>query len=459
MKILHYLLGLPPVRGGGLIRYALDLAEAQKEIGCEVALLVPGEINNKETQIIEKKWNKFECYYIKNSLPVSYGKGVDKISDLYNRGTQKVYIDFLNKINPDIIHIHSFMGLHILFLEAAKELNISVIYTTHDYYGLCPKATLMKGNDICTKNDGQNCESCITYKISSKKLIQEQSNIYRLLKSNKLINWLEYAQILVPLKIYIRKIINRNKVQNEKTVVDKKRVIEYQKLNQYYLEMFQYINAFHFNSSQTREVYEAYLGNLNGKVITISNKSISDKRKRHLYGDKLKIGFIGREQHKGYYILLEALRKIYNNGMQNFECHVFFNPKEKLPDYIISHEPYKIEDADRIYKDIDILILPSIWKETFGMVVLEAISRGVPVIISENVGAKEIITQNKGVGIVIPAEAEALEEKIREMYYNRKLLEKMNINICNSDIDLNYSNHVKKMIYFYENVIDENNNI
>ena len=47
----------------------------------------------------------------------------------------------------------------------------------------------------------------------------------------------------------------------------------------------------------------------------------------------------------------------------------------------------------------DILVCPSIWYETIGYTVLEALSHGVPVIVSGTVGAKDIIA--KGSGYVI----------------------------------------------------------
>ena len=48
----------------------------------------------------------------------------------------------------------------------------------------------------------------------------------------------------------------------------------------------------------------------------------------------------------------------------------------------------------------DLLVAPSIWYETFGFTVLEALSYGVPVIVSDHVGAKDIVGQN---GIIVKA--------------------------------------------------------
>lgn len=67
--------------------------------------------------------------------------------------------------------------------------------------------------------------------------------------------------------------------------------------------------------------------------------------------------------------------------------------------YIKVHDKYSYADLERIFDETDVLVAPSIWYETFGFTVLEALSYGVPVVISGNVGAKDILVQ--GAGIVI----------------------------------------------------------
>ena len=83
---------------------------------------------------------------------------------------------------------------------------------------------------------------------------------------------------------------------------------------------------------------------------------------------------------------------------QNFCLDVHFTPIEMSP-YIKSHDRYTYDELENIFDETDVLVAPSIWYETFGFTVLEALSYGVPVIISGNVGAKDILTD--GAGIVI----------------------------------------------------------
>lgn len=67
--------------------------------------------------------------------------------------------------------------------------------------------------------------------------------------------------------------------------------------------------------------------------------------------------------------------------------------------YIRVHGRYSYTELEKIFDETDVLVAPSVWYETFGFTVLEALSYGVPVIISGNVGARDILVQ--GAGVVI----------------------------------------------------------
>ncbi len=55
------------------------------------------------------------------------------------------------------------------------------------------------------------------------------------------------------------------------------------------------------------------------------------------------------------------------------------------------------------YRHYDALLFPSIWSEPFGLVVIEAMSQGVPVIALDRGGPKEIITHMVD-GMLVPGE-------------------------------------------------------
>ena len=81
-------------------------------------------------------------------------------------------------------------------------------------------------------------------------------------------------------------------------------------------------------------------------------------------------------------------------------------------------------ELKEIYNQADLFILPSL-NDGFGLVVLEAMACGLPVIVTENTGASDAIEDGDN-GFIIPAcSPEALMEKIEFFFRNRKLARRM----------------------------------
>ena len=114
MVIMHYFLGFPPYRSGGLTRYCMDLMETQKNKGDKVIALWPGQISfiSKEIHIKKRKNIKnINNYELINPLPVSLDEGIINVKEYTKSCNANVYKSFLRKINPDIIHIHTLMAV------------------------------------------------------------------------------------------------------------------------------------------------------------------------------------------------------------------------------------------------------------------------------------------------------------------------------------------------------------
>lgn len=160
------------------------------------------------------------------------------------------------------------------------------------------------------------------------------------------------------------------------------------KLLEYYKECFELMDCIHFNSEIAKCEYEKVLGANIGKTITITNSSIVDNRSLKKFTEKgLVVGFIGNDTpYKGLQILIKAIEKL------NIDVMIWGGKKSELGRIHYRGKFHKNQIA-AVYKEMDLLVVPSIWKETFSLVTLEAISYGVPVIVSDNVGAKVIIEE------------------------------------------------------------------
>ena len=184
MKILHYSLGMPPYRAGGLTKYCMDLMKVEQEEGHQVELLWPGVLNGGKTKIKKKKRKyHFENYEMINPLPVSLLGGIKDFAAYTRKVESKPFVDFLENNHYDVIHLHTIMGLPKEFLEVAKMLRIRVVYTSHDYFGICPTGSMLRDDKQCEfDRECTHCANCCRNAMSIKKARILQSVPYRALK-------------------------------------------------------------------------------------------------------------------------------------------------------------------------------------------------------------------------------------------------------------------------------------
>ena len=194
MHILHYTLGFPPYRSGGLVKYANDLMQTQYELGHKVVALYPGgtSLLSKKCHIKENgRYGNIQIYEIVNPLPVPlmYGlKDVNSIVDENNIETCSLK-NLLDNIRPDVVHLHTLMGFPLLFIKIIKERGIRIVFTSHDYYGLCIKVNFIdETGSVCKGTNPDKCKKC-NYNAKSTLFLK-----------------LRNAKFIVPMKSIIRKI-------------------------------------------------------------------------------------------------------------------------------------------------------------------------------------------------------------------------------------------------------------
>lgn len=408
MNILHYSLGFPPYRSGGLTKFCIDLASQQIDEGNAVSMLWAGEIKKPggATGIWKcRPEDGIDSYQVINPNPVPYDEGILDTDEFMREGDEKAYSEFLKQLKPDIIHIHTLMGLHKAFLEAAKEAGIRIVFSAHDFFPVCPKVTLFKNGRPCeSASSCAECESCNRTALSLTKIRLLQSGLYRNLKDSSVV------------KLLRRRHRNAYLGEDNDTPVDAavtEQPEKYIVLRRYYEKLVNYADSIHFNSTLTKEVYERYL-NLEARytgVLPISHRQIVDNRKKREYGDTLRITYMGAESRaKGYYMLREALDRVA--AEKKICLNVLFTP-HKSAGYINTFD-FSYNRLGELFDNTDILAAPSLLYETFGFTVLEALSYGVPVLISSNVGAKDIVPE--GCGITLENTGpEALAETILKL--------------------------------------------
>jgi glycosyltransferase involved in cell wall biosynthesis len=432
----------------------------QVKLGHKVFLLYPGHytFSRKSTIQEENEYQGISVFELVNPLPVPLLGGV-KNPELFMQtaSSSAVYSSFLEEVQPEVIHVHTLMGIHKEFFEVAKEKKIKIVFTTHDYYGICSKVNLIDyNNKICTDyRDGQKCAICNTNAYNFPLVYIMQSKAYKKFKNSFLVKKLRESK-----KQQIKHLSEKKPiVSKDKITLDLD--VQFQKLREYYCSILECIvDYFHFNSSTTKKVYENYVDDIKGEVIPIAHSGIKDNRsvKNYDVQKPLKITFLGPlDTYKGFPLLRKALNILLESGQMNWHLNIYGNTNlvlldDKEKSQITFHGRYKYDDLGKIFNKTDIMIIPSIWKETFGFIGLEALSYGVPTLVSEHVGFQDII-ENGVTGIIFKANSTELANILDQLIQDRGILEKINKNICQKDFPYTMDVHVQKLMSLYKKVI------
>lgn len=204
-------------------------------------------------------------------------------------------------------------------------------------------------------------------------------------------------------------------------------------LNRFYVNLTQNINCVtapsmfilnrfcnenYFNASQKYSIFNAvdidYEESRN--VFIQKDSEINNK-------SKIKFIYFGRlEEYKGILILLDAFKSIKNKNIEliiagegslDIEVSRIVRTDERIT-YIGFLDEKELNNK---LKEIDIAIIPSIWDEPFGRVVIESYKYSIPVIGTNVGGIPEIIEDGITGLLVNPSDRENLKEAI--IYFSK----------------------------------------
>src|SRR5437762_4955875 len=134
---------------------------------------------------------------------------------------------------------------------------------------------------------------------------------------------------------------------------------------------------------------------------------------------EIRLLYVGRvSREKDLDLLAEAYRRLRDEGLSIQLCVVGHGPysrefSETLPEALFTGY-LTGEELAAAYASADIFVFTST-KETFGNVIIEAQASGVPVIVSDSGGPKELVEDNRNGLITKSHDVEDLARAIREL--------------------------------------------
>jgi glycosyltransferase involved in cell wall biosynthesis len=146
---------------------------------------------------------------------------------------------------------------------------------------------------------------------------------------------------------------------------------------------------------------------------------VTERPPRPLSQPRFQFGYFGRlEPEKGLGDLIETGDRLELSGL--------FVGKGFFEEAIATHRHMELREwqaRDTIFKAMQscrIIVLPSLWPETWGLVVPEAMAAGVPVLVSRRAGSAELVRRFGGGMIFDPAISGDLERKLVHMLQDNR---------------------------------------
>ena len=253
----------------------------------------------------------------------------------------------------DVVHTHNLLGLSVATWAAATRVRIPIVHTTRDYYLMCQRSTMRKRAGACQRS----CTRCRWFTWSRRRLSASVAPVVGVSDS-----------ILAT-----------------------------------------HVGAGYFPNAARQVIYNA-VGHMpaadhegNGAVQAVTP------------GVQRVVGYLGRlEEPKGIELLIDAwclaarpgwTLKIAGRGEPAYEAH----QRQLAGDLPI--EFLGTVRADEFLRGVDLLVVPSVWEEPMGRVVVESYLAGKPVIVTDRGGLPELVDEGL-TGWTVAAEVPQLAARL-----------------------------------------------
>jgi glycosyltransferase involved in cell wall biosynthesis len=333
-----------PNHVGGAEKSTQLLAEGLREAGHDVAVITcdrtPG------TRVAEV--NGVTVYYVglrnlywpySGRRPGPLMRAAWHAIDSYNPLMADAVGGILQEQRPDAVSTHNLTGFSCSVWRVAKRRGVRLYHTLRDYSLMCPKASMFRAGEACA----EQCRLCRTYTSPSKRLSVQVDGVVG--------------------------------------------------ISHYILE--KHLRAGYFPNVGIRRV-------IHNAVSLPRHRTFSAKSG----GGPLRLGFMGQmTPEKGIGRLVDAMRYwpaskcrlvVAGRGSPAYESEL----RRRAPENV---HFLGFVDPAQLYAQIEVLVVPSIWPEPFGRIVIEAYAHGVPVIASDCGGLPELV-EHRRTGILYSSE-------------------------------------------------------
>lgn len=405
MKILYYNWDrIDGHTGGGVTVYQRNLlAEMSKRDDVELYFMNSGFLYDNKGLRVMKTENSFgervQSYEIVNSPVLAPVQQSCKNLSIYLSDTKIVSIfrEFIKERGPfAVIHFNNLEGLSLNVLHLKREFPQTMfVYSVHNYFPVCSRVNLWKDEMI---GKGHNCD---------KKNYTECISCYRKTK---------YASQIIrrkteTLNIFQKKVFRVIAKCQEKIFPDSENVNIYQQFEEKTIHSLnENVDVILAVSARVKEIMVSH--GIDGNKIKTSYigtkvaEQVLNKCAFNPYSDVLQIIYMGyMNREKGFYFFLDALEKMPDKMANSISVKVVARHDKKQKSQEVERlkrletkfkkieliNGYTAVNQKELLADVNLGIVPVQWEDNLPQVAIEQIAYGVPILVSDLGGAREIV--------------------------------------------------------------------
>ncbi len=415
MKVVYLVHKFLPAYFSGTEIHTYNLASTMKKRGHEVQVICVESVDWGNSCHIS---TTNDCY---EGIPVhriyfNRKKTPDIVRYSYENPIIEEHIyQYIRTVKPAIAHITNLIFLSAGVIPALKKCKIPIVFTATDFWFFCLKASLLKYNfSICKGAEPKECLACII----------ELSRFYEIFlkplgfSSGILANFLIWgADNLPPLKHFSlfkapQAIEQRETCLREKINLIDRILVPTPFLGDLFLRAGTDINKIKISPYG---INTAWFDNN-------TDKSPSEN---------IRIGFIGMlARQKGVHLLIEAFNSIPRGSI----LKIYGDPTH-FPDYaadlkkIAGNNPkilfcgtFNPREIGNIFKEIDVLVVPSLWHENTPLIIYSAFASQTPVVVSNLEGVTPLVSHESNGILFERGNMQELAGCLKELINNPRLL-------------------------------------
>lgn len=289
-------------------------------------------------------------------------------SGIYSSAARREMDCVLSEFGPDVVHVHNLYPLiSPSVLVACRRAGVPVVMTCHNYRLVCPIAVHFIRGRICERCAGGREYSCFLQNCRDNRL-ESAAYALRGYATRALGLFRKNITLFLAISEFLkRRLIDAGLPEERIAVVPNM------------------IRIPESGADASQGAYAAFAGRAS--------------------------------EEKGIPVLLEAARRLPEVRVQVAGHGPMLEAlREAAPANVTFPGTMSPEGLAGFYRGARFLVVPSVWYETFGLVAVEAMSHGIPVIASRIGGLQELITDGVSGFLFEPGNAEDLADKMRRLW-------------------------------------------